>query len=80
MYPAQHRGATQDEVLGRIAAISDFITDVGTLKFLIADERNERGLQILEDGLLEPEHFGGMSGSPILVHRDVDWLELVGVV
>ncbi len=78
-YPAQHRGATQDEVLGRIAAISDFITDVGPLKFLIADERNERGLQILEDGLFEPDHFGGMSGSPILVHRDVDWLELVGV-
>jgi hypothetical protein len=78
-YPAQHRGATQSEVLGRIAAISDFITDVGPLKFLIADEKNERGLQILEDGLLEPEHFGGMSGSPILAHRDGDWLELVGV-
>lgn len=78
-YPAQHRGASKNEVMGRIAAISDFITSVSTLKFLLADEKDERGLKILEEGLTEPDHFGGMSGSPIFVHRDDGCLVLVGI-
>jgi hypothetical protein len=78
-YPSQHRRAGLNEVTGSMIPIADFVTYVGPCKFIVADENNERITKIYTEEITDLKHCGGMSGSPIFVHRDDGWLEPAGV-
>lgn len=78
-FPAEHRGGAETAIMNTAMPISDFVTDVGPYKFTIADENNERTSAIIGVEMPEIVNFGGMSGSPILAHRDDGWMEAVGV-
>lgn len=78
-YPGAHRRGTATAVRLRITPLSDFVTDVGPRKFTMADENAEREVLLNPEGLLLPEHFGGMSGSPAFRMREGQRPEFFGV-
>lgn len=78
-YPAAHRRGTSASVRLRITPISDFVTHVGPRKFTMADENAEREVLMNPEGLLVPEHFGGMSGSPAFRMREGERPEFMGI-
>jgi hypothetical protein len=78
-FPRAHRSGTPDEISCGIVLIAEFVASVGGPKFILVNEDSPR-VPSLHNGFTEyPEHFGGMSGAPVFVHRDEGWLEPVGV-
>ena len=78
-YPAEHRDCAADTVNTRSLSHLVSVTHVGSRRFTLADENNQRKI-LINPGLLKyPEHLGGMSGSPVFkVKRDSE-PQFVGV-
>ncbi|MHB1586803.1 MAG: hypothetical protein ACYCRH_03520 [Acidiferrobacteraceae bacterium] len=79
-YPAEHRSGSSNDVQSRITPICDFVSDVGPRCFTMADQSEEREVLLNPENLSVPEHFGGMSGSPVLRMIENSRPELIGIL
>lgn len=79
-FPAAHRHGREKMINTRVLPIFDFVTDVGSRRFTIADENEHREILVNPDNLDVPTHLGGMSGSPVFKVRDNAYPELLGVL
>ena len=79
-FPAGHRCASGNKINARVLPIRDYVTDVGTRRFTIADENNRREILINPDNLSFPDHHGGMSGAPVFRIAESTSPTLIGIL
>lgn len=78
-YPRAHRSGDSTDIVCGATLISEFVASVSGDRFVLVNEDAPRHVELLNGYTIIPEHFGGMSGAPVFVHRDDGWLEPVGL-
>jgi len=78
-FPSGHRSGGSKEIKCGVALISEIVASVQGPNFVLVNEDSPRNASLLNEFQKFPQHFGGMSGAPVFVHRDDGWMEPVGV-